>query len=104
MSLLREIMGEAQGVVNDILGHTCILTNTATGEASAEIKVVINAKIKLYQDGIFAGLVTTGTFDLAECDPRIGDDLTDTDTGIEYTLEGIKEETLSKRVFILGER
>ncbi|WP_010322156.1 hypothetical protein [Marinobacterium stanieri] len=104
MSLLGEIMAEAQSIVNDVLGHACTLTNTATGEETLDIMVVINSKIKLYQDGMFAGLVTTGTFDLSECDPRIGDELRDEDTGISYTLDGIKDETSSKRVFILGER
>jgi hypothetical protein len=103
MSLLREVMGEAQGIVNDVLGHTCVLTNTATGETTPNLRVVINSKVKLYQDGIFGGLVTTAVFDRSQCDPKIGDELHDEDTGITYTLEAVKDETLSKLSFIVGE-
>lgn len=103
MSLLRDIMGEAQGIVNDVLGHACFLTNAATGEVTYDLKVVINTKVKLYQDGIFAGLVTTAVFDRSQCDPKIGDELHDEDTGITYTLEAVKDETLAKRSFIMGE-
>lgn len=102
MSLLREIMDDYQGVVNDALGHMCTLTNADTGE-SIELPVVINRKVELYQDGIFGGLVATGTFSRAESDPKIGDSLHDSETGVTYTLDGVKDETPSKLVFILGE-
>lgn len=103
MSILDEVMADARGVVHDALGHTCTLTNTATGEATPGLKVVINTQVKLYQDGVFGGLVTTAVFDRSECDPKIGDELHDEDTGIIYTLEAVKDETVSKRTFIVGE-
>lgn len=103
MSLLREIMDESRGEINDILGHAATLTNTATTETQP-VQVVINTKVKLYDsDSVFVGLVTTAVFDRTACDPKIDDTLLDDVTGIEYTLAGIKSETPSKLEFILGE-
>lgn len=65
--------------------------------------VIINPKTEIYQGGQFAGTVTTGIFDLTKCEPQIGNELIDLETGIEYTLSGIETETPTKAVFVLGE-
>ena len=103
MSLLRDIMDESQSVVNDVLGHASILIN-ATTEEETPVMVVINRKVELYQDGMFGGIVATGTFDRANSDPKLGDTLKDLETGIDYLLEAVKDETPAKLVFIIGER
>lgn len=103
MSLLREIMAEAQGVVNDVLGNLCQLTNRDTGEVQ-NVDVIIHRDVELYQNHQFIGIATTGTFDRAQCEPMINDRLHDTATGTDYVLDGVKNETPSKIEFILGER
>jgi hypothetical protein len=103
MSLLRDIMDESQGVVNDILGRAAVLTNAATGDETSVV-VIIRHKVELYQDGMFGGLVSTATFDRANADPKLGDSLQDLETGITYTIEAVKDETPAKLVFIIGER
>lgn len=102
MSLLLEIMGEGQSVINDILGRPCELKNGATGDV-VRVDVVIRNDVELYQQHQFAGVVTTGTFALADSSPLIGDELYDMATGISYQLDGIKTETPYKREFILRE-
>lgn len=102
MSLLLEIMGEGQSVINDILGRPCDLKNVTTGDV-VRVDVVIRNDVELYQQHQFAGVVTTGTFALADSSPLIGDELYDTATGISYQLDGIKTETPYKREFILRE-
>ena len=102
MSLLLEIMGDGQSVINDILGRPCDLKNSATEEV-VRVDVVIQSDVELYQQHQFVGLVTTGTFALSESSPLIGDELYDVELGIRYQLDGIKKETPSKREFILSE-
>ena len=101
MSILRDIMNESRGVVNDILGHSGQLKNGSTGEL-VPATVIINTDVKLYQDGIFAALLTTGVFDRTECDPKLMDTFIDDESGIDYILEAVKSETPSKLEFILG--
>lgn len=95
-------MGEAQSVINDTLGRPCQWVNSDTQEALT-VNVVIRNEVELYENHQFAGVVTTGVFALVECSPLIGDTLYDTETDTEYSLDGIKTETPSKREFILGE-
>ena len=102
MSLLREIMDESQGVVNDILGHAAIHTNTLTSETTP-VSVVIKTEVKLYQDGIFGGIVSTAVFDRQSCDPKIGDLLNDLETNTLYSLDAVLTVTPAKIEFILGE-
>jgi hypothetical protein len=102
MSLIRDAMGEAQSIVNDVLGNSCTLTDTYAG-TTTPANVVVRYDVELYQDGQFAGMVTTAVFDRSVNDPKIGNELLDHDTGITYQLDGVKVETPSKLEFILGE-
>lgn len=103
MSLLREVMGEAQSVINDVLGHACTLTNSDTQQEQS-VQVVIQNEVELYQNHQFVGVVTTGVFDRSVCGPMIGDQLYDIDTDTTYLLEGVKSETPAKVEFVMGER
>lgn len=101
MSLLRDIMGEAMGVVTDVLGGPCVLTNTLTLETTP-LTAIVKVGVEVYEARIFVGLSTTVVIDRASATPLIGDELLDVETGINYTLSGIKAETASKIEFILS--
>ena len=102
MSVVSDVLGDARTVVNEVLGNDCTLTNTITLEKTPAM-VVINKDVELYQQNQFAGTVTTGVFDLTNCQPQIGNELKDNETGLEYELAGIKTETPTKAEFILLE-
>lgn len=102
MSIIGEVLADARSAVNEILGNACILTNTVTMD-EAEVTVIIQSDVEYYQNGQFIGLVTTGVFNLGECSPLLDNELQDLETGIVYSLDGIKDETSTKAEFILGQ-
>ena len=102
MSLVSEILAEARGATNALLGNECILVNPLTGMRSAT-SVIITHDVDYFQGQQFAGVVTTGVFDRNCCSPLIGHTLLDQETGAEYELVSVKTETPSKLVFILQE-
>nr|WP_067285740.1 hypothetical protein [Marinobacterium profundum] len=101
MSLLREIMGEAMGVVTDVLGSPCVLTNTLTLE-TITLNAIVQIGVEVYENHVFAGIATTAVINKADASPMLSDTLLDTETSLSYTLVGIKEETASKTEFILS--
>lgn len=102
MSLIDEVLADTRSVVNEILGHPCLLINTVTSETTP-VTVIIRSEVELYQNNMLVGIVTTGVFDLGECSPLVGNELDDTKTGISYSLDGIKAETGTKIEYILGQ-
>jgi hypothetical protein len=103
MSLLREIMDDAIEVVTDVLGSPCTLTN-GLDETTLTADVIIRHEVELYQQGMFAGLVSTATISRVAASPLIGDTIEDHATGFIYSLDGIKSETPSKVEFVIGQQ
>lgn len=102
MSVLSEVLADVRTIANEMLGNACTLTNTITRDETP-VMVIIQADVELYQQYQFAGIVTTGVFDLTHCSPQIGNELHDLETNIKYELAGIKTETPTKAEFILAE-
>lgn len=102
VSLVSDILKDARSLVNNVLGDKCILTDTVSA-SQTETNVIIQNEVEIFQNYQFVGHATTGVFDLTDCNPKIGNSLYNTETGLTYALDGIKDETATKVTFILRE-
>lgn len=102
VSLVSDVLKTARALVNDVLGDKCILTDSVS-TSQTETNVIIQNEVEIFQNYQFVGHATTGVFDLTDCNPKIGNSLYNTETGLTYALDGIKDETATKVTFILRE-